>query len=58
MSKLALPDESQEKLERAAALRWIVDSDDPHRFGEIEEEKSALRAELTTLIRASGPADY
>jgi hypothetical protein len=38
MSKLALPDEIQEKLERAAALRWIVDSDDPHLDSAIERQ--------------------
>jgi hypothetical protein len=50
MSKLELPDEIQEKLERAAALRWVVDVDDPHNFSEIKDEKNALRAELTTLF--------
>jgi hypothetical protein len=29
MSKLTLPDEIQEKLERAAALKCVVDRDDP-----------------------------
>jgi hypothetical protein len=33
----------------AAAPRWVVNRDDPRRFSEIEEEKSAVRAELTTL---------
>jgi hypothetical protein len=50
MSKLRLPDEIQEKLERAAALRWVVGRDDPHRFSEIEDERSALLAELTKLF--------
>ena len=38
MSKLKLPDEIQEKLERTEALRWVVDRDDPHKFNEIEAE--------------------
>jgi hypothetical protein len=50
LPKLTFPDEIQEKLERAVALRWIVDRNDPHRFDEIEDEKSAVRAKLTKLF--------
>jgi hypothetical protein len=50
MPKLTLPDEIQEKLERAAALRWIVDRDDPYKFNEIGDERNALQAELTMLF--------
>ena len=50
MSKLTLPDEIQEKLERAAALRWVVERDDPHRWNEVADERTALIAELTLLF--------
>jgi hypothetical protein len=50
MAKHMIPEDIVEKLERAAALRWIVDRDDPHKFSEIEDERSALLAELTTLF--------
>jgi hypothetical protein len=50
MSKLTLPDEIQGKLERAAALRWVVERDDPHRWNEVADERTALIAELTLLF--------
>jgi hypothetical protein len=50
MAKLMIPEEIVEKLERAAALRWVVDRDDPHKLNEIEDEKCALRAALTNLF--------
>ena len=50
MSKLQLRNEIQEKLERAAALRWVVDRDDAHKLNEIADERAALIAELTRLF--------
>lgn len=51
-----VPDEIQEKLERAEALRWIVDRGDPHKVNEIADERAALTAELTSppVIRQLG----
>jgi hypothetical protein len=50
MSTLELPIEIQEKLERAAALRWVVDQDDPFKVNEIADERAALTAEITLLL--------
>jgi hypothetical protein len=50
MAKLMIPEDIAEKLERAAALRWVVDRDDPHKFSEIGDERSALLSELTSLF--------
>jgi hypothetical protein len=50
MAKLMIPEDIAEKLERAAALRWVVDRDDPHKFNEIGDERSALLSELTSLF--------
>jgi hypothetical protein len=51
MPKLELPEEIVEKLERAAALRWVVDpTDDPDRWNDIADERTALTAELTRLF--------
>jgi hypothetical protein len=50
MSKLQLPNEIHERLERAAHLRWIDPRDDPHKLNEIADERTALMAELTQLF--------
>jgi hypothetical protein len=50
MVKFQLPDEIQEKLERAAHLRWVDPQDNPHKIHEIADERTALRAELTTML--------
>ncbi len=50
MAKFQLPDEIQEKLERAAHLRWVEPQDNPHKIHEIADERTALRAELTTMF--------
>jgi hypothetical protein len=50
MAKFQLPDEIQQKLERAAHLRWVEPRDNPHKIHEIADERTALRAELTTMF--------
>jgi hypothetical protein len=50
MSTLRLPDEIQEALERAAALRWVVERDDLQRWNEVADERTALISELTLLF--------
>jgi hypothetical protein len=48
--KLELPEEIQEKLERAAHLRWVDHRADPHKIKEIADEWAALTAELAKLF--------
>lgn len=50
MSKLELPIEIQEKLERAAHLRWVDPQNDPDKTDEIADERAALTSELTALF--------
>jgi hypothetical protein len=50
MAKLMISEQIVEKLERAAALRWVDDRDDPHKVNEIADERTALTAELTHLF--------
>ena len=50
MSKLTMPEDIVEKLERAAALRWVDDQGDPHKANELADERTALIAELTLLF--------
>jgi hypothetical protein len=50
MAKLMISEQIVEKLERAAALRWVDDQGDPHKVSEIADERTALTAELTLLF--------
>ena len=50
MSKLQLPNEIEEKLERAAHPRWVDPRDDRHKLNEIADERAAVTAELTKLF--------
>ena len=50
MPKLTMPEEIVQKLERAAALRWVDDQGDAHKGNEIGDERTALIAELTLLF--------
>jgi hypothetical protein len=50
MAKFRLPDGIQEKLERAAHLRWVDPRSDPVKTDKIADERASLTAELTTLI--------
>jgi hypothetical protein len=50
MAKRMIPEDIAKKLEHAAALRWVVNLDNPHKFNEIGDERSALTAELTKLF--------
>jgi hypothetical protein len=55
MAKLMISEQIVEKLERAAALRWVDDRDDPHKVNEIADERTALTAELTHYRPGSRP---
>jgi hypothetical protein len=50
MAKLMISEQTVEKLERAAALRWIDDQGDPHKANELTDERTALTAKLTLLF--------
>jgi hypothetical protein len=45
-----IPEEIVQRLERAAALRWVDDQGDPHKVNEIADERTALTSELTVLF--------
>jgi hypothetical protein len=50
MAKLMISEQIVEKLERAAALRWVDDRGDPHKVNEVADEHAALTAELALLF--------
>jgi hypothetical protein len=50
MAKLQISEDVTEKLERAAAIRWIDDQGDPDKCNALADERAALTAELTTLF--------